>query len=102
MQVRSDAYKLSAPQTRRPLSPSMAAAGSSLVRLGIWPQLFEALAVLACVCNCALIGVAGHVQTMLPDWSTTHVVLLLVFIEVCAHSLLTYSGTKHVLGTQVF
>ena len=49
--------------------------------IGVWLQLFEGVAIIACITNCALVGVAGHLEVLFPSFSAVQVVLALVFVE---------------------
>ena len=44
----------------------------------------EMMGLIACVVNCALIGLSGQVDRMFPDITANQTIILIVVLEVCS------------------
>ncbi|XP_062571901.1 anoctamin-8-like isoform X2 [Saccostrea cucullata] len=73
VEIRSDAFKLCMTY-QRPF-------GRSVENIGTWQDALELMGVIAIIVNCALIGVSGQVQRMVPGASTETVILIIVLLE---------------------
>ncbi|XP_061172971.1 anoctamin-8-like [Saccostrea echinata] len=73
VEVRSDAFKLCMTY-QRPF-------GRSVENIGTWQDALELMGVIAIIVNCALIGVSGQVQRMVPGASIETVILIIVLLE---------------------
>ncbi|XP_048733294.2 anoctamin-8-like isoform X2 [Ostrea edulis] len=73
VEIRSDAFKLCMTY-QRPF-------GKTVENIGAWQDALELMGVFAIIVNCALTGVSGQVQRMVPGASTETVILIIVLLE---------------------
>ncbi|CAH1797955.1 unnamed protein product [Owenia fusiformis] len=73
IEIRSDAFKLCM-NFQRPF-------GERVSSIGIWEDLLGIMGVIAIGVNCCLIGISGLVPRMVPQLSTTEVLVFIVILE---------------------
>jgi len=73
IEIRSDAFKLCRLHQR----PFFESASS----IGAWQAAFEVMGVVAVITNCSLIAMSHSTMKWFEKWSTSHYILLFVFIE---------------------
>lgn len=73
VEIRSDAFKLCMTY-QRPF-------GKTVENIGTWQDALELMGVIAIIVNCALIGVSGQVQRMIPGASREMVIIIIVLLE---------------------
>lgn len=73
VEVRSDAFKLCMTY-QRPF-------GKTVENIGTWQDALELMGVIAIIVNCALIGVSGQVQRIIPGASREMVIIIIVLLE---------------------
>ncbi|CAH8500610.1 unnamed protein product [Schistosoma turkestanicum] len=73
IEIRGDAYKLST-SYQRPF-------GKFANSIGIWQLALNVVSYIAVIVNIALLGISGTVQRLFPNFSTSQLIIFLVFIE---------------------
>ncbi|XP_022332682.2 anoctamin-8-like isoform X3 [Crassostrea virginica] len=73
VEIRSDAFKLCMTY-QRPF-------GKTVENIGTWQDALEVMGVIAIIVNCALIGVSGQIQRMIPGASRETVIIIIVLLE---------------------
>ncbi|XP_052796169.1 anoctamin-8-like [Mya arenaria] len=73
IEIRSDAFKLCV-YHQRPF-------GRRVHNIGIWQNAIVVMGVVAVMVNCALIGVSGQLDRMVPGMDTTSIIIVIVVLE---------------------
>jgi len=74
IEIKGDAFKLCCVH-QRPF-------GQRVNSIGTWQTAMEAMGIIACVVNCALIGQSGQVHRMFPNITANQIIILIVILEV--------------------